>query len=131
LIGRDYFPGSTPFEVGLEWAVDLDKPDFVGKQAVLRRRDAGLKTRLFGLEMPLDSHLPNPDDSVLSGGRAIGKVTNAAVSEGIGRILARAWLPADTPRDAELEVLTASDRCRAVFRTSYCWYDPRGRRLRK
>jgi aminomethyltransferase len=130
LMGRDFFPGSTPIEVGLGWAVDFEKENFVGKGAVLRRRDGGIAARLVGLELQEDSPLPMPDDEVLLNSCTVGKITIAAVSCRLGRILARAWLPADIGSGAKVEVLSGTVLSQALVCENYCWYDPQGLRMR-
>lgn len=42
---------SSPYEIGLGWAVDLDKPDFIGKQALQDEHAAGTPRNLVGLEV--------------------------------------------------------------------------------
>jgi len=43
---------SSPFELGLDWTVDLDKPGyFVGCRALEREKEAGPAWRLMGLEV--------------------------------------------------------------------------------
>jgi len=40
---------SSPYEIGLDWAVHLDKADFVGRKALLKEKQAGSKWKLVGL----------------------------------------------------------------------------------
>ncbi|HRN51061.1 MAG TPA: aminomethyltransferase family protein [Anaerolineales bacterium] len=42
---------SSPYEIGLGWAVDLDKGDFIGKQALQAEHAAGTPRSLVGLEV--------------------------------------------------------------------------------
>jgi len=42
---------SSPFEIGLEWAVDLDKPGFVGRKALLEEKRRGSDWKLVGVEV--------------------------------------------------------------------------------
>ena len=46
---------SSPFEIGLTWAVDLKKGDFVGRKALLAEKQAGSKWKLVGLEVDWES----------------------------------------------------------------------------
>jgi aminomethyltransferase len=48
---------SSPFEIGLEWAVDFNKGDFVGRKALLAEKQAGSKWKLAGLEVDRESLL--------------------------------------------------------------------------
>ena len=40
IVSQDTDFETTPWKVGMQWAVKLDKPDFVGKAALLRGREA-------------------------------------------------------------------------------------------
>ncbi len=65
---------SDPFECNLGHLLDLDRPqDFVGKQALLRKREAGSRRRLVGLEIdgsPMGT-IENPCP-ILAGNRLVG-----------------------------------------------------------
>jgi aminomethyltransferase len=45
---------SSPFEIGLGWAVDLDKTDFIGRRALIEESRRGARWRLIGLEVNWD-----------------------------------------------------------------------------
>jgi aminomethyltransferase len=127
----DFYTGSTPLELGLGWAVDLRKPDFMGRDAVLRRHEEGIRTRLVGLELTPDVPTPSYGDCVIVDGKEVGKVTNAGVSPRLEQTIARAWLPADVGASAsEAYVITNGTISRATICQHYCWYDPAGKRLR-
>jgi aminomethyltransferase len=51
LYGHEIDASITPLEADLAWIVKFDKPDFVGKAALLKQRDAGLTRKLAGFEM--------------------------------------------------------------------------------
>jgi aminomethyltransferase len=51
LYGNDIDETTNPLEAGLGWTVKLDKPDFLGKQALLTVQEKGLERRLVGFEM--------------------------------------------------------------------------------
>ena len=64
----------SPFELGLDWVVNFDKPYFTGKRALLEERDKPIKRRLVKLQV--EGNKP-PADSFLylkKGGRRIGTV---------------------------------------------------------
>ena len=45
---------SSPYELGLGWAVSLDKGDFVGRKALLEEKNRGSKWKFVGLEVQWD-----------------------------------------------------------------------------
>jgi aminomethyltransferase len=46
---------SSPFEIGLGWVVDLEKPAFNGRQALAKEKESGSYWRLVGLEVDWES----------------------------------------------------------------------------
>ena len=49
--GQDMDIENNPFEVRLGWQVDLDKGDFIGKEALARIKEEGVGQRLVGLKV--------------------------------------------------------------------------------
>ncbi|GBC83657.1 Aminomethyltransferase [bacterium HR11] len=76
LYGQDMDEQTNPFEVGLGWVVRMDKGDFVGKAALERVLQVGLRRRLVGFEM-VDAGIPRSGYPVLGEGHEpIGRVTS-------------------------------------------------------
>src|SRR2546422_8583640 len=86
---------NTPSEAGLGWPVDLDKPgDFIGKTALQRIKDEGVKGRLVGIEIdggPIDFNMTKW--TVTAGGRPVGRVTSAIHSPRLKANIGYAMLP--------------------------------------
>lgn len=51
LYGHELDESTTPLEAGLEWVPKFSKPDFIGKEALLRQKESGVERKLVGLEM--------------------------------------------------------------------------------
>jgi aminomethyltransferase len=51
LYGNDIDETTNPIEAGLAWTVKLDKPAFVGKEALAAIKAAGVKRKMVGFEM--------------------------------------------------------------------------------
>lgn len=65
LYGPDISEEQTPFHVGLERWVRFDKPEFIGREALLRVQERGLERRWVGLV--LESEVPaSPGDGLYS-----------------------------------------------------------------
>lgn len=64
----------SPFEVGLGWVVNFDKPNFTGKQALLREKDMPIKRRL--VKLTIEGNKPPADSFLYDGkkGRRIGTI---------------------------------------------------------
>jgi aminomethyltransferase len=87
LYGNDIDQTTNPLEAGLGWITKLDKPDFIGKEALLKIKTAGLKRKSVGFEM-LEPGIPRHGYKVFKDGQEIGLVTSGTQSptlnKGIG-----------------------------------------------
>ena len=129
---------NTPFELGMDWLVDMDKGQFNGRRALLQQKKAGLKHRLVGLEV--DGKKPAIDALIYDrrdGGRRVGAVTSAMWSPTCKRNLAMAMLDApyfDSKQDLWAEIYIKRElvwqrrmvRCKIVERP---FYSPERRKL--
>ena len=66
----------SPFELGLAWLVDLDKPVFNGRKALLREQVEGSRYRFAMLDV--EGNKPAHNSFILKGGNKVGTVTSAA-----------------------------------------------------
>jgi len=86
---------TTPFEMGLEWAVALEKGHFNGRRALLEERRRGSRRRLLGIEIsgnkPAQGSLIYDSSKAL---RQIGAVTSALWSPTCKRNIALAMIEA-------------------------------------
>jgi aminomethyltransferase len=64
----------SPFEIGLGWVVNFDKPHFTGKQALLREKDRPIERRL--VKLAVEGNKPPVDSFLYDGkkGRRIGTI---------------------------------------------------------
>jgi aminomethyltransferase len=91
LYGNDMDATTNPLEAGLDWTLNLEK-DFIGRDAILRRREDGLDRVLVGLKM-LDRSIPRHGYPVLAESRRVGQVTSGNVSFTLGFNIAMAYVP--------------------------------------
>jgi len=127
--GIDMDERRTPFHVGLDRWIRFDKGDFVGRDALLRVRDAGVAERWVGLVLEGDTPAVT-DAPVHAGGRRVGFVTYSDHGHTLGKVLATAYVePALGAEGTPLEVEAGGRRVVAtVMRKPF--YDPQGLRLR-
>jgi glycine cleavage system aminomethyltransferase T/glycine/D-amino acid oxidase-like deaminating enzyme len=93
--GDDLGPGDTPLEVGLGHCVRFDKREFIGRDALLRQRDAGIARTLVPLVLARDAGVLWGGETVLSAGRVVGRVRSAGHGHTIGSAVALASLPVE------------------------------------
>lgn len=65
LTGSDFYEGSTPLELGLGGTVAFDKGDFIGREALLKRKSDGLKTKLMGFEVADPKVVASANDTLV------------------------------------------------------------------
>ncbi|MBV8933589.1 MAG: aminomethyltransferase family protein, partial [Kutzneria sp.] len=89
-----------PYEAGLGFAVKLDKPEFLGRDAVMRRRDR-VRRRLACLTLDDPDTVMMGSEPVYRDEHRVGYVTSAGYGHTVGRSIAYAWLPAELVRPGE------------------------------
>lgn len=92
LNGSDLSPNRTPLEAGLGIFVALDKPGFIGRDALLAQKAAGLPAKLAALRMTGKSPPPRAHYPVMHGDATIGETTSGALSPSLGEGIALAYL---------------------------------------
>ena len=104
LYGDELSADITPIEASLSMFVKLDKPEFIGKEALARQKAEGVKHRIVGLELEGNA-IPRHGYAVLADGRQIGEITTGYRSISTGKSVAMAMI--DKPYDklgTEVEV---------------------------
>lgn len=130
LWGADIGPEFTPLEAGLERFVAFDKGGFIGREALLRQREEGIRRRLACLVVETADALPHGDEPVLAGERVAGYVACADRGHVVGATIAHAYLPlelAQVGTELAVEVLGEARPARVVASPLF---DPAGERLR-
>lgn len=105
LNGSDLSPEHTPIEAGLSIFVDLQKPDFVGRTALLRQRDEGVKRRLVPFKMKEKGPPPRAHYPLFKNGAQIAEIASGTLSPTLGIGIGMAYVPAALARiNEEIEV---------------------------
>jgi aminomethyltransferase len=119
LYGSDIDATTTPLEAGLGWITKLDKPDFVGAEALRRQKAEGVPRRLVGFVME-ERSVPRHGYAILNAdGAPIGTVTSGTQSPilnagiGLGYVIND---PAYTTQGAEIAVLIRDKAKRALVK---------------
>lgn len=88
--GKDFWSEHDPYEVGLDHMIDLTKPFFIGKEALLTRKEQGPKVSLAKLMIKDPSVVVMGYEPILSGDKVVGFITSAgySYSEGCGIVFA-------------------------------------------
>ncbi|SDW39288.1 aminomethyltransferase [Alicyclobacillus hesperidum] len=94
LYGNELNRDVTPLEVGLQAFVKLDKGPFIGRDALVRQREAGVSRKLVGLQMD-DRAIARAGYPVWHGEKMVGQVTSGTLSPTLGVPIALALVDAN------------------------------------
>jgi aminomethyltransferase len=96
LHGHELGEGITPLQANLGWVIAWNKPQFSGRDALARERDAGVARKLFGIT--INGRRPARDGTEVlnAAGERIGAVTSGNFSPTLGHCVALALLNPET-----------------------------------
>jgi glycine cleavage system aminomethyltransferase T/glycine/D-amino acid oxidase-like deaminating enzyme len=109
--GPDLSPDETPWEAGLDYAVKMDKAaPFIGRDALARQRDAGVRKRLVMFTFDDAKAFPWGGEPILMDGRNVGELTSAGYSRKHGRAIAMGYARAGAaePPLSDTRILSAN-----------------------
>jgi aminomethyltransferase len=96
LYGHELNEDLDPLQAGLGWAVKLDKSEFIGREALRKRRDDTSLRRRVGLELD-GKRIAREGAAVLKHGQEVGRVTSGTFAPTVGKSIAMAYVdPAHT-----------------------------------
>lgn len=105
LYGNELTEDTTPLEARISFVVKFEKSDFIGKNALLQRKQQGLRKVRVGLRM-LDPGIPRKGMKVLSQGEPIGTITSGTFSPLLKQGIAMGYVPPnfDFGQQVEIEI---------------------------
>jgi len=77
LYGHEIDENTTLLEANLGWITKLNKGDFIGREALAKQKEEGLKRKLIGFEVT-DRGIARDDQDVLVNGQRVGRVTSGS-----------------------------------------------------
>jgi sarcosine oxidase subunit alpha len=135
LVGQDTDGLTDPLMAGLEWAVKMEKADFVGKPSLARLERRGVKQKLVGYRM-LDpavvpeeaSQIVRPNPAWPIGLEIIGRITSARYSPTLEQSIGLCWLPVDLNRPGAPFTVRIRGKLHPAQVAPLPFYDPQGGR---
>jgi len=130
LWGSDIHTEYNPLQAGLAFAVDMGKSDFIGRDALVDVRSAGVKKRLRCMTLDDPSRVVMGKEPIWLNGEVAGYVTSAGYGYSIGQAIILGYLPvAGSKPGNQLEIEYFGERLPATVR-SMPLFDPTNRRLK-
>jgi aminomethyltransferase len=114
LYGHEISQEITPLEGGLKFFVKLDKEeDYIGKEALNKQWDEGLKRKVIGFEM-IDRGIPRENYDVYKNGKKIGHVTTGYMSPTLKKNIGVALVDIEEARlDNEFDIMIRNKPAKA------------------
>ncbi|MBO0851474.1 MAG: sarcosine oxidase, partial [Pseudonocardia sp.] len=133
IVGQDTDGLTQAYTAGLDWAIKLDKPDFVGKPELAWQHERADYPRLVGLR-PVDGDIVPPEASqiISDGGHIVGRITSSRHSPALGRAICLGQLdPHLAEPGTRVTVRLPNGRdIQAEVTAGHAHFDPEGERQR-
>ncbi len=137
IVGQDTDGLTDPLMADLEWAVKMDKEDFLGKPSLVRIQKKGVTQKLVGYEMiepnvvPEEANqivVPNPEWPI--GLEIIGRVTSSRYSPTLRRSIGLCWLPVEQSDPGTEFTVRIQGELHQGRVATLPFYDPAGEKLK-
>tara|TARA_R110002153_G_scaffold187387_1_gene340424 strand:+ start:1 stop:1149 length:1149 start_codon:yes stop_codon:yes gene_type:complete len=133
--GHDITEQETPIEAGLGFAVKTAKPDFIGRDAIMRQKESGVTQRLVQFQLEDPDPLLYHNEPVYRDGEIKGYITSAMYGHTLGAAIGLGYVADPGGVDAayintgryEIEVAGARKFAKASLSPLY---DPKNSRVK-
>jgi 4-methylaminobutanoate oxidase (formaldehyde-forming) len=124
-------PDYTPYEAGLGFAVKLDKENFIGKEALVKQKAEGIKTKLCTIVLNDDRNVVMGKEPIRVGEKLIGWVASGGFGYSVNKSIAYAYLPMEYAKSGtKLEIECFGEQMGAEVTQTVLW-DAKGERIKK
>lgn len=132
--GHDITSEDHVLEAGLGFAVKTDKPAFIGRDAVLRKKETGLERRLVQFKLTDPDPLLYHNEPILRDGRIVGHLSSGAYGHHLGAAIGMGYVPCKGEAAADVlastyEIDIAGARVKAEVSLKPM-YDPSAERVK-
>ena len=91
--GHDITPEDHVLEAGLGFAVKSEKSDFIGRDAVLRKRDSGLDRMMLQFKLTDTDPLLYHNEPILRDGKIVGYISSGSYGHYLGSAIGLGYVP--------------------------------------
>jgi glycine cleavage system T protein len=124
-------PDYTPYEAGLGFAVKLDKANFIGRDALVKQKTEGIKTKLCTITLDDDRTIVMGKEPIRVGDNLVGWVASGGFGYSVNKSIAYAYLPLEYAKvGTKLEVECFGEQVGAEVAQAVLW-DAKGERIRQ
>ena len=132
--GHDITAEDHVLEAGLGFAVKTDKPDFIGRDAVLAKKETGLENRMVQFKLTDAEPLLYHNEPIIRDGRIVGYLSSGSYGHHLGAAMGMGYVPCKGESVADVlgstyEIDVAGTRVKAEASLKPM-YDPKGERAK-
>ncbi|GLS28706.1 4-methylaminobutanoate oxidase (formaldehyde-forming) [Mesorhizobium albiziae] len=132
--GHDITDEDHVLEAGLGFAVKTGKGDFLGRDAVLRKKETGLDRRLVQFRLTDPEPLLFHNEAIVRDGKIVGTITSGNYGHHLGGAIGLGYVPCEGQTEADVlassyEIEIAGERF-AAHVSLKPMYDPKAERVR-
>ncbi len=99
LYGNDINDDTSPLEAGLGWITKLQKGDFIGRDAILRQKEAGIRRRLVGFTLD-ERRAPRHGYAIENAaGETVGEVASGTHSPMLDQPIGMGYVPVELQKE--------------------------------
>jgi len=109
LYGNDVDENTSPVEAKLNWVVHLEKPDFVGKNAIMGLKEKGPSRVRVGFRMK-QKGIPRQNQDIFVDAEAVGKVSSGTFSPTLSVGIGMGYVPPSLAAVGETFTVGIRDR---------------------
>jgi 4-methylaminobutanoate oxidase (formaldehyde-forming) len=127
----DVTPMENPFQAGLGFCVSLDKPDFIGKAALVKAKEEGISNKLCTLVLEGEDYLPiYGGEAVYLDNKVVSRVRSGGYGFTIERNIVYAYLPNKLAKPGTQVFVEVFDEVHPALVSANVLLDPKGENLR-
>jgi sarcosine oxidase, subunit alpha len=131
IVGQDTDGLTDPFEASAAWAVNMQKPFFVGQRSLKILKTRGPRQKLVGIELLNPERLPKECHLVVNKGAIAGRITSVAHSPTLNKAIGLALLAPDLAQTGgEFEIRGDHGEMLKARIAATPFYDPQNLRQR-
>jgi 4-methylaminobutanoate oxidase (formaldehyde-forming) len=133
--GHDITDEDHVLEAGLGFAVKATKGDFIGRDAVMRKKESGLSRRLVQFRLKSPEPLLFHNEAIVRDGKIVGTITSGNYGHHLGGAIGLGYVPSAGQSETDLlassyEIEIAGERF-ATEASLKPMYDPKSERVRQ
>jgi len=92
LYGHEIDENTTLLEANLGWITKLNKGDFIGREALAKQKEAGIKRKLIGFEVT-DRGIARDEQDILVNGERVGRATSGSPAPFLKKNIGMGYVP--------------------------------------